>query len=691
MPLGSRTNDVAGIKPLDFSHPFDPVKLDYYSTSIGVDLNTVQSVSKVRLIGVSPRLLQRNVELYISADGTLNSWTKLTDITWLQDQTGVTLQFKTSHQARYIKAHVTWDERGADNQPIDQSTMSGAVAQLLEVSYWANGQTTSWTYDSAGNRMNQYQTKGTTVLTTYTYYPNSSRMQSAGDWSFVYDPNGNLTGRTNSKTNEGWTYSYDLANRLTKVQHQVNATSGNNDVASYVYDIRNLRVAQTKAGVTTYYQYDQKGDILWSDDGTTNIKYVEALGETWAEVRTIDHPGAGDQPKTYYHAVDHEGTTNVVTDESGNVVWDGEYEAFGAVIRSNGTLDFTPSYTGKQYDSDTGLYYYNARFYEPELGRFLNSDPARSGVNWYEYALDNPLKFMDPTGLADQLSQQIMDHQSAVSLFGTSGSFSLSNDNSGIGDFKLSPFSSDRYDSYGLNYTQNDSNNQYFFGLNGYNGDPGDLHARPDSSQPKGIYDHTAPGPFFAPLMGGFNKFSDPISLPPGSLMSDSSYQTFGGAYGGFNLPPAAELTQNGLHRLLGLPGYDWASQPTYPVGGVDTGVAYTGRFNSALSMVLTAGANLGNDFTGGSAGGGLQAQAKVGDLTLGARGFASLDLGYHQAFNRGDNAPIFGARAGAGVEATVGYMGVFAKWGLQYDGGLDQPAGQYQNVQWKLSAGFGY
>jgi RHS repeat-associated protein len=102
---------------------------------------------------------------------------------------------------------------------------------------------------------------------------------------------------------------------------------------------------------------------------------------------------------TYYHAVDHEGTTNVVTDSSGNVVWTGNYEAFGSVIRSNGTLNFTPSYTGKQYDQDTGLYYYNARFYDPELGRFLNSDAARDGVNWYEYVRDNPLRFDDPTGL----------------------------------------------------------------------------------------------------------------------------------------------------------------------------------------------------------------------------------------------------------------------------------------------------
>ena len=68
---------------------------------------------------------------------------------------------------------------------------------------------------------------------------------------------------------------------------------------------------------------------------------------------------------------------------------------------SNGTLDFNASYTGKEFDTDTGLYYYNARFYDPTLGRFITEDPARSGGNWYEYGNDNPLRFVDPTGLED--------------------------------------------------------------------------------------------------------------------------------------------------------------------------------------------------------------------------------------------------------------------------------------------------
>ena len=99
------------------------------------------------------------------------------------------------------------------------------------------------------------------------------------------------------------------------------------------------------------------------------------------------------------HSTDHEGSTDVITDSSGNIVWDGDYEAFGSVVRSNGTIRFDASYTGKEFDTDTGLYYFNARWYDPTLGRFITEDPARDGANWFAYVGNNPMSRIDPTGL----------------------------------------------------------------------------------------------------------------------------------------------------------------------------------------------------------------------------------------------------------------------------------------------------
>ena len=64
-------------------------------------------------------------------------------------------------------------------------------------------------------------------------------------------------------------------------------------------------------------------------------------------------------------------------------------------------------FTGKDYDEVTGLYYFNARWYDPLLGRFTSEDPARDGINWHVYVRNNPLRFIDPTGLEGLLSQTV--------------------------------------------------------------------------------------------------------------------------------------------------------------------------------------------------------------------------------------------------------------------------------------------
>ena len=66
-----------------------------------------------------------------------------------------------------------------------------------------------------------------------------------------------------------------------------------------------------------------------------------------------------------------------------------------------GTSDNIRKFTGKEFDADSNLYYYAARYYDPYIGRFTQRDPTGDGVNWYAYTANNPLKFIDPTGLRD--------------------------------------------------------------------------------------------------------------------------------------------------------------------------------------------------------------------------------------------------------------------------------------------------
>ncbi|WP_319561736.1 RHS repeat-associated core domain-containing protein [Marispirochaeta sp.] len=113
---------------------------------------------------------------------------------------------------------------------------------------------------------------------------------------------------------------------------------------------------------------------------------------------TIDSDVHTETARYYYHT-DHLGTIEAVTDASGTEVWSANYSAFGEVLATSGSLDQEPVYTGKSYDEEVGLYYFNARWYDPELGRFTSEDPIQDGVNWYIYVSNNPLKFVDPTGL----------------------------------------------------------------------------------------------------------------------------------------------------------------------------------------------------------------------------------------------------------------------------------------------------
>jgi len=66
-------------------------------------------------------------------------------------------------------------------------------------------------------------------------------------------------------------------------------------------------------------------------------------------------------------------------------------------------------FTGKEWDEQAGLYYYNARWYDPSLGRFITEDPIKDGLNWYTYVRNNPLKYTDPTGLYSVYHAQSVD------------------------------------------------------------------------------------------------------------------------------------------------------------------------------------------------------------------------------------------------------------------------------------------
>ncbi len=106
----------------------------------------------------------------------------------------------------------------------------------------------------------------------------------------------------------------------------------------------------------------------------------------------------------YYVLKDHLGSASVVTDSSGNVVGEQRYYPFGGTRWSMGSMLTDKLYTGQREMAGLGIYHYGARFYSPTLGRFLSADTIIPGAanpqsfNRYSYVLNNPLRYIDPTG-----------------------------------------------------------------------------------------------------------------------------------------------------------------------------------------------------------------------------------------------------------------------------------------------------
>jgi RHS repeat-associated protein len=203
--------------------------------------------------------------------------------------------------------------------------------------------------------------------------------------SFAYDPNGNLTAKTDSTG--AWTYEWNALNQLVRVDKD------GTEVARFAYDPLGRRLEKASAGATTAYAYDG-ADILRETATGAAVRYVHGPG--------IDEPLAkedGSGALSPYHA-DALGTVTKTTDFTGTVTLTREYDAWGN-LQQGGTVSGY-AFTGREWDPEVGLFYYRARYYAPQLGRFVAEDPLGfvSGINHNVYVQNSPVNLIDPSGMA---------------------------------------------------------------------------------------------------------------------------------------------------------------------------------------------------------------------------------------------------------------------------------------------------
>ncbi len=160
--------------------------------------------------------------------------------------------------------------------------------------------------------------------------------------------------------------------------------------ASYVYDGDGRRVKATVSGVTTVYVGD-----YYEQEGSTVRKYYYAEGQRVA-MRV--------NGTLYWLLTDHLSSTAVTLDSAGNRVTELRYYPYGNVRYNPGSQITTYRFTGQRWDSGTGLYWYQSRWYDPIIGRFVQPDtivpnPGNpQDLNRYSYVRNSPLRYTDPTG-----------------------------------------------------------------------------------------------------------------------------------------------------------------------------------------------------------------------------------------------------------------------------------------------------
>ena len=242
----------------------------------------------------------------------------------------------------------------------------------------------AYTYDTAGNLITK--TDGGTSH-SYTYGNGAWRdLLTAYDGKSITYSGGNPTKYYNGSTFT-WTQGRKLA--IAKV--------GNTNI-SYTYDMAGVRSSKT-VGSTTYKYTTLSGLVTRQTGGNATIDFVYDESN---QPLAMKYNG-----KVYYYVLNAQGDVVRIVDGSRNVVASYSYDPWGKLLSSSGTLaNVNPlRYRGYYYDSETGFYYLQSRYYDPEIGRFINADSYAStdatgllSTNMFAYCENNPVMRVDPTG-----------------------------------------------------------------------------------------------------------------------------------------------------------------------------------------------------------------------------------------------------------------------------------------------------
>ena len=321
-----------------------------------------------------------------------------------------------------VKNKYTYDARG--NITAVYEDVTGTYRLVSQYTYDAQNQLTKeiiYNYGSSGNSTDTYEYAYDTAGNIQTVKKNGTTTQ-----SYSYS-NDNWKDQLSSITSNGSSYSilYDNSGNPTTYRRGTNATY-------YLTWSNGRQLTKTvNGGTTTNYTYDADGIRTWKKVGSVNHYYVTQNGKVVRETigsgsnarildfiydesgrpfALIDSEGANDpDPDTYYYILNLQGDVVKLVDETDAEAAVYAYDAWGNILpnsTSGPMADINPlRYRGYYYDTETGWYYLQSRYYDPVIHRFINADSYAStnvknvlSCNMYAYCENNPSNAADPSG-----------------------------------------------------------------------------------------------------------------------------------------------------------------------------------------------------------------------------------------------------------------------------------------------------
>jgi RHS repeat-associated protein len=363
--------------------------------------------------------------------GLLDSLTGAID--WTYDD----LDRLTSEVSPQGALQYTYDRAGQRRSMTadDQTVTSYAYDDVGNLTLISHGdQAVRFQFDDVGRRASTTLPNGIEATFKYDVAGQLARLEyvdrrgvSVFDASYVYDDSGHRTRADKVSTPEylppASTYDgiFDAANRITSfegrsIQYDQNGNVINDGNRDFVWNARNQLVSIRDGGVDILtFSYDALGRRISKKGASKKAYLYDGLNPVDEVMDGVHHPimtglnlderyvreGSGGNE---YFLVDALGSTVALADDDGAVARRYQYDAYGRMTIGSAGLselenDFL--YTGRERDGDD-LYYYRARYYSPNMGRFLSEDPLQfngGSLNFYSYVGGDPISFVDPLGL----------------------------------------------------------------------------------------------------------------------------------------------------------------------------------------------------------------------------------------------------------------------------------------------------